>query len=127
MRIPALLAQPARWSELVEAQGDAALAETLAGIALTLPMFVDQALASVLGPVVGSRVSAAGARALAMPDYAAQRFGDSVARYIAEESRAAVQKSEATHFAADIAALSRDVDALNARVDALADNRAPKR
>jgi ubiquinone biosynthesis accessory factor UbiJ len=127
LRLPALLAQPARWGELVEAQGDAALAETLAGIALTLPMFVDQALASMLGPVVGSRVAAVGARVMAMPDYAAQRFGDSVARYIGDESRAAVQKSEAGHFAADVAALSRDVDALEVRVDALGTERAPKR
>ncbi len=127
LRIPALLAQPARWNELVEAQGDSALAETLAGIALTLPMFVDQALAGVLGPVVGSRVAAAGARALAMPGYAAQRVGDSVARYIGEESRVAVQKSEASRFAADVDTLARDVDALTARVDAVATRRAPKR
>jgi ubiquinone biosynthesis accessory factor UbiJ len=123
LRVPALLAQPSRWSEFVVAQGDAALAATLADLALTLPMFVEQAFTQALGPVVGTQLAATGARLLAMPDYAAQRFGESVARYVGEESEAAVRGSEARTFAEDVNALATAVDALTARVDALARRR----
>jgi ubiquinone biosynthesis protein UbiJ len=127
LRVPALLAQPSRWNELVEAQGDSALAATLAELALTLPMFVEQALTQALGPVVGSQVAATGARLLAMPDYAAQRFGETLARYVGEESEAAVRGSEARAFAEDVNALAAAVDALAARVDTLAAKRERKR
>src|SRR5664279_637380 len=40
LRIPTLLAHPERWTELVTADGDAALAATLAELAQTLPWFV---------------------------------------------------------------------------------------
>jgi ubiquinone biosynthesis protein UbiJ len=127
LRVPALLAQPSRWPELVVAEGDAALAATLADLALTLPMFVEQALAQALGPVVGSQVAATGARMLAMPDYAAQRFSESVARYVGEESDVALRGSEAGAFAQDVGAVAAAVDALAARVDSLAEKIAPKR
>lgn len=127
LRLPALLAQPSRWNELVGAQGDSALATTLAELALTLPMFVEQAFTQALGPVVGSQVAAIGARLLAVPDYAAQRFGESVARYVGEESEAAVRGSEARAFAEDVDALAAAVDALAARVDTLTAKRPAKR
>jgi ubiquinone biosynthesis protein UbiJ len=123
LRAPALLAQPSRWSEFVESQGDAALAVTLSELALTLPMFVEQAFTQALGPIVGTQLAATGARLLAMPDYAAQRFGESIARYIGEESTAAVRGSEARTFAEDVSALAAAVDALAARVDAIARRR----
>jgi ubiquinone biosynthesis protein UbiJ len=118
LRLPALLAQPARWPNIVHAQGDAALASTLAELASTAPLFAEQALAKVVGPVVASQVAIAGASAMQMPEYAAQRVADSVAVYVAEQSDAAVNKAEAQAFASDVAALSADIDTLAARVDA---------
>ena len=56
LKVPTLLAHPERWSELVAAEGDAALAATLSDLARTLPWFVEEALASVLGPLIGTRV-----------------------------------------------------------------------
>jgi ubiquinone biosynthesis protein UbiJ len=127
LRLPALLAQPDRWQELVAAEGDAALAATLAELALTFPMLVEQAFARVLGPIVGQQVADAGRRFLAMPDYVAQRFGESFARYVGDEAEVVVRGSEARGFAAEVAALADRVDALSARIDALAGPASPKR
>ena len=118
LRLPALLAQPARWPNIVHAQGDAALASTLAELASTAPLFAEQALAKVVGPVIASQVAIAGASVAQIPEYAAQRVGDSVADYVGEHTDAAVSKAEAHAFASDVAALSADVDALAARVEA---------
>ena len=120
LRLPGLLAKPGRWQELVAADGDAPLAATLAELALTLPMFVEQAFARALGPVIGQQLATAGRQLLSMPEYAAQRFGNSVARYVGEEADVAVRASEARAFASDVGALAADVDALAARIDALA-------
>src|SRR5258706_8899648 len=117
--LPALLAEPARWTELVAVEGDAALAATLAELALTLPWFVEQLLARALGPIAGQQVADTGRRLLALPGYAAQRFGEAFARYLADEARLAVGAAEARSFAADVAATAARVDALAARVDAL--------
>ncbi len=119
LRLPGLLAQPGRWQELVAADGDAALAVTLAELALTLPMFIEQAFARALGPIVGQQLANAGRQLLIMPEYAAQRFGNSVARYVADESDIAIGAGEARVFASDVGALAAAVDALSARIDAL--------
>ena len=120
LRLPALLARPERWTELVAAEGDAALAATLAELALTLPWFVEQTLARALGPIAGQQLADAGRRLLALPEYVAQRFGDSLGRYVADETRLVVGAGEARAFAAEVAATSARVDALAARIDALA-------
>jgi ubiquinone biosynthesis accessory factor UbiJ len=120
LRLPALLADPRRWSELVTAEGDSELSATLAELAPTLPWFVERWLAAALGPVLGQQFAEAGRRAFALPGYAAQRIGEALARYIGEESRLAVRSAEARVFAADVAAVVARVDALAARVDALA-------
>jgi ubiquinone biosynthesis accessory factor UbiJ len=119
LRLPGLLAQPSRWQQVVVADGDAGLAATLAELALTLPMFVEQAFARALGPIIGQQCASAGRRLLSMPEYAAERFGSSVAHYVAEETGGAVRASEARAFAADVSALAADVEALSARIDAL--------
>lgn len=126
LRLPALLAQPGRWPELVAADGDAALAATLAELALTLPMFVEQAFARAFGPIIGQQFADAGRRLLAMPDYAAQRVGDGVARFVGDEAGIAVPDVEARAFTADVAALASEVDALAVRIDTLAAD-APRR
>jgi ubiquinone biosynthesis protein UbiJ len=119
LRLPGFLAQPGRWPELVTAEGDAALAATLAELALTLPMFVEQAFARALGPIIGQQLANTGRQLLIMPEYAAQRFGNSVARYVGDEADVAIGAGEARAFASDVSALVAAVDALSARIDAL--------
>jgi ubiquinone biosynthesis protein UbiJ len=118
LRLPALLAEPARWSELVASEGDSALAATLAELAPALPWFVERWLSDALGPLAGQQVADAGRRLLALPEYAARRIGESLARYVGDEARLAVRTTEARAFAKDVAGVAARVDALAARVDA---------
>lgn len=118
--VPAFLADPARWDEFVSADGDPALAATLKELGRTLPWFVEQAFARVLGPIVGQRVADAGRHLLAFPEYAASHVGQSVASYARDEAGLLAAGAEARAFARDAAALAERVDALSARVDALA-------
>ena len=118
-RLPVLLAEPARWNELVASEGDGALAATLSELALSLPWFVERWLSALLGPLAGQQLADAGRRLLVLPEYAARRIGESFARYIGDEARLAVRKTEARGFATDVAAVAARVDALAARVTAL--------
>jgi ubiquinone biosynthesis protein UbiJ len=120
LHVPALLATPERWSELVRAEGDASLAATFAELTQTLPWFVERAFAGVLGPIVGQQVSDAGRRLLDLSRYAADRFSESFARYVRDEAKLAVGEQEARSFADDVAQIAARTDALVARVDALA-------
>ena len=119
LRLPALLAQPSRWQELVAADGDSAFATTLEELSLSLPTLVEQSFARVLGPIAGAFVADAGRRMLAFPEYAARRFGDSVARYAVDDAALGVRGSEARAFSAGVTELAARVDALSARFDAL--------
>jgi ubiquinone biosynthesis protein UbiJ len=117
LRLPTLLAEPARWNELVSSSGDSALSSTISELALSLPWFVERWLSALLGPMAGQQLADAGRRLLVLPEYAAQRIGASFARYVGDEARLAVRRGEASAFATDIAALAARVDALAARVD----------
>lgn len=119
LNVPALLAQPGRWSELVTATGDAGLASTLSDLTLTLPWLIESAFARVLGPVVGSRVADSARSLLTMPEYAAGRVGASVTRYVTDESRLVANKQDFRTLADDAASLADRVDALDARIAAL--------
>jgi len=120
LALPAFLADPRRWDELVAADGDPALAATLKGLAETLPWFVERALADALGPIVGQRVADAGRRLLAFPEYAAARVSESVASYARDEVQLAARATEARSFGEEAAVLAARVDSLAQRVDALA-------
>jgi ubiquinone biosynthesis protein UbiJ len=122
LRLPALLASPGRWSDLVEASGDAALATTLADLSRTLPWFVEQAFASVLGPVVGTRLADAGRAMLALPEHAAESFGTSLSSYVHDEAGFGLSAAEAAEFSAAVAAIAARVDALERRLDRSADS-----
>ena len=117
LRLPTLLAHPERWTELVAADGDAALAATLADLARTLPWFVEQAFASALGPLIGTRVADAGRALLALPERAAQSFGASLSSYARDEAGLGVGASTFADFAAEVAAVAARVDALALRLD----------
>ena len=118
--VPAFLANPRRWDEFVVADGAAALAATLKGLAETLPWFVERAFEAALGPIVGQRVADAGRQLLACPEYAAARVGDSVASYARDEIRFAASNFDARAFGEDVTALASRVDAVGARIDAIA-------
>lgn len=119
LRLPALLAQPERWDELVIAEGDSALAATVGELALTLPWFVEELFAKTFGPVLGQRLADLGRHLLQFPGYVGQRFGDSVASYIGNEAQLAVTAPEAGVTGREIAALAARVDALALRIEAL--------
>jgi ubiquinone biosynthesis protein UbiJ len=120
LSVPAFLAHPKRWDEFVVADGDAALAATLKGLAETLPWFVERAFAAALGPIVGQRVADVGRGLLAFPEYAATRVGDSVASFARDEIQFAAGKIDARSFGEDVAAIASRVDELEARCDILA-------
>jgi len=129
LSVPAFLANPKRWDEFVVADGDAALATTLKGLAETLPWFVERAFAAELGPIVGQRVADAGRKLLAFPEYAAERVGDSIASYARDEMRFAATNVDTRSFGDDVVAIATRVDAVEARIDTLATrlkNRGPR-
>ena len=125
--LPAFLADPKRWDALVTADGDAALAATLKGLAETLPWFVERAFAAALGPVAGQFVADAGRRMLAFPGYAGERVGDSIASYVRDEVSLAATTSQSRSFGDEIAETAARIDALALRVDALAERLDTKR
>lgn len=120
LALPAFLADPRRWDEFVTADGDAALAKTLKGLAETLPWFVERAFADALGPIVGQRVADAGRWLLAFPEYATARVGESVASYLRDEAGLVAHAADGEMFTDAVTALSARADALAARVEALA-------
>ena len=117
LRLPTLLAHPERWTELVSVDGDAALAATLADLTRTLPWFVEQAFASAFGPLIGTRLADAGRELLALPERAAQSFGESLSSYARDEAGLGVSASTFADFVAEAAAVAARVDALAIRLD----------
>ena len=126
LRLPTLLAHLERWTELVAVDGDAALAATLADLARTLPWFVEQAFASALGPLIGTRVADAGRELLSLPERAAQSFGESLSSYARDESGLGVGASTFADFVAEAAAVAARIDALALRLDQVADTGSAK-
>lgn len=121
--LPALLARPERWNELVTAEGDPAFAATLGELALALPWFVEELFTKAFGRVAGPSLADIGRRLLTLPGYAAERFGTSAASYVADEARPVVTHTELRDFAAEIAAVAARVEALAARIEALGKSR----
>lgn len=119
LQLPGLLATPERWPQRVATEGDVALAATLGELASTLPWFVERTFASFLGPMAGQQVADAGRRLLEISDYAGERIGESVARYVSEEAKLAVGLAEAQSFGEQVSAVAASVEALEVRIDAL--------
>jgi ubiquinone biosynthesis protein UbiJ len=126
LNVPTLLAQPARWNEFVAAEGNAGLAATLAELALTLPWFIEREFATLLGPIVGTRVADAGRAMLGAPAYASERLGESLARYVRDEAKLVVTKSEAHDLTHAVSDVDRRIDALASRLDVLDRESQPK-
>jgi ubiquinone biosynthesis protein UbiJ len=125
--VPSFLADPSRWSELVEEEGDAQVAGVLKELAHTLPWFVEETFAKALGPIAGQRVADAGRRFLKFPEYAAQRLADSAGSYARDEAQLVARAEDARRMGEEIAAVAARVDALAQRIDTLAPKIAPIR
>jgi len=118
--VPAFLANPARWNELVIEEGDVELGGTLKELAQTLPWFVEKLCARTLGAIVGQRVADAGKRMLELPEYATKRIGDNVGSYARDEVEVLAHPADLRVLRDESAALQSRTDALVARIDALA-------
>ncbi len=117
--LPRVMHDPAQFTRLVRAEGDDALAATLAGLATTVPWFVERLFASAFGAIAGQRLADAGRALLGWPAEAIDRMSGNVTSYVRDESRLGVARDEARAFADEVAALEQRVAALAARVDAL--------
>jgi ubiquinone biosynthesis protein UbiJ len=119
LAVPALLADPSRWNELVRESGDAELGGALKEIAQTTPWLVEKMLGEALGPVAGQRVADLGRSLLQLPRYAGERFADSAVSYARDEAELLAPAAAMRRFTAELAEVNAAVDALAARVDAL--------
>lgn len=118
--VAALLSDPSRsWTRSVMATGDSALASTLQNLAQTLPWFVERALATALGPIVGQRIADAGRALLLIPDYVSERLAESVVGYASGEANLLAPGAEARTFAEQVGSLAERVDSLDQHVDRL--------
>lgn len=124
LNLPAFLADPKRWNEFVQEDGDAQLGGALKDLAQTLPWFVERLCAQSLGPIVGQRVADAGRRMLGVPEYAAARVAANVGSYARDEAQVLAHPADMRTLMDETAALAARIDALDARVDAV-DERMP--
>jgi len=125
LNLSAFLADPRKWSEHVQEDGDAALGGTLKELAQTLPWFVEKGFARVLGPIVGQRVADVGRRLLGFPEYAAERVTESFARYVRDEAELLARGDELRRLIDEARDVAARVDALAARVAALSNRAHP--
>jgi ubiquinone biosynthesis protein UbiJ len=117
--IPLWLAAPERWGELIEHQGDAALAACLSDIGTTAPWLIERELGRLLGPIAGQRLARLGRAFLDFPAYAASRLAHSVASYATEDSGPLPTGAAARALALQISAVEGRTSALQALVHAL--------
>ena len=117
--VPAFLADPGRWNELVREEGDPDLGGALKDLARTWPWFVEETFAKLLGPVAGQRAADAGRMLLAFPEYATQRVAESTASYARDEAALFTRSHEARRFGEQVGELEARVDALAARIETL--------
>jgi ubiquinone biosynthesis protein UbiJ len=121
LAVPALLADPARWNELVRESGDAELGGALKEIAQTTPWLIEKMLGDALGPVAGQRVADFGRSLLQIPRYAGERLADSAVSYARDEADLLAPAAAMRRFTNELAEVEGAVDALAARVAALSE------
>ena len=124
-RIAALLHDPARFDELVRAEGDSALAATIRDLSATMPWFVERLFGQAFGAIAGQRLADAGRRLLGLPEYAATRLEASVGSYIRDETQIVAAGTDITAFGNDIRELAMRTDALAERIERIAVAREP--
>lgn len=114
------LAEPARFSELVEVSGEAELGATIGELATALPWIVEDVMVRVAGPFAGPAIARMGKRALELPGFIAGKLSGNAARYVTEEAVPSIKQATLRAFAADVASLVERIDALEARVSRIA-------
>jgi ubiquinone biosynthesis accessory factor UbiJ len=119
LSVPAFLAEPARWSDLVHEEGDAELGGVLKELSRTGPWFVEETFAKAFGPIAGQRLADAGRRLLAFPEYAAQKFAESAGSYARDEAALLARGVDARRWRDEIDEVAARVDALAQRIEAL--------
>ena len=119
LSIPALLAEPARWNELVRETGDAQLGGALKDLAQTAPWLVESLLAEALGPIAGLRAANLGRDLLRFPGYASERLTESAVSYARDEAHLLAPADAMRRFTATLSEVVARVDAVEARVAAL--------
>lgn len=119
LAVPALLAEPGRWDELVTSVGDPALAATLRELATTLPWVVEAAFADALGPVVGKRLADAGKVALGIPGHVAERLVAGAGSYARDEAGLLAHPARLRELATEVDALSGRAASLESRIAGL--------
>jgi len=120
LSVPALLAEPSRWNQLVVETGDAQLGGVLKELAQTAPWLVEELLADALGPIVGQRAANLGRDLLKFPGYASERLTESAVSYARDEARLLARADDMRRFTATVEDVAARVDAITARVAALA-------
>lgn len=119
LAVPSFLADPTRWSQYVEEDGDPELGGVLKELARAMPWLVEEIFAKALGPVAGQRVADAGRHLLAFPEYATQRFSESVGSYARDEAGLLAHGREFRLFEQGIEDAAKRVDTLAERIEAL--------
>jgi ubiquinone biosynthesis accessory factor UbiJ len=117
--VPAFLAHPERWDQLVTTTGDDRLLATLRELAVTVPWFVERGFASVFGPVIGQRLADTGRALLGFPEVAGTRLADNVVSFARDEAGVLARGDEARSFAADSGLLGARVESLSERIERL--------
>ena len=117
--VPSFLADPTRWNQYMQEEGDPALGGVLKDLARTMPWFVEEIFAKVLGPVAGQRVADAGRRLLGFPEYASQRLSESVGSYARDEAGLLAHGRDFRLLAQGIEEAGQRVDALAERIEKL--------
>ena len=118
--VPAMLANPSRWSEFVVEEGDADLAVALRDLAVALPWLVERGLARPFGAIVGQRLADIGRAALELPEYMATRVAANVGSYARDEVQVLAHPADVRALADAAALLAARIDALDLRVASLA-------
>ncbi len=119
LSVPALLAEPSRWNQLVVETGDAQLGGVLKDLAQTAPWLVEELLADALGPIVGQRAANLGRDLLKFPGYAAERLTESAVSYARDEAQLLARADDMRRFTATVEDVAARVDAMATRVAAL--------
>lgn len=114
--IPVWFSSPDPWRQLMTAEGDAELAETLNELAHTVPWMMERDFAQWLGPLAGPRLMQVGSALLAFPPAFAAHLVKSVAASIPELSASPLDRKAASHFGKEVAVAARQLSELDRRL-----------
>jgi ubiquinone biosynthesis protein UbiJ len=118
--LPTLLTRDESVLQTITFSGDAELAGTLQFLFRHLRWEVEEDLSRVVGDVAAHRIASTGRAFAAWQKDAAERFGQNVAEYLAEEAELLAPKPDLARFAREVAELVDAVERLEKRLDRIA-------